>query len=1763
MTIRHGSPALLLFVGLACFSPTSLIAQPAGPTCTAMASVPSIARAEGLSELVGDYIVQCTGGSAGTTYNLNWQVYLNTAITSQLLPGSATLTEALLIVDELVPTSGVPCLDSDTTSPCGAGMTNTYRGTKAAENSISWTNIPFVAPGAGTRVFRFTNIRVNASQVSPGPISMLVSASGPASLPLSNPVQTVAFVQAGLSLDVRNCNNTGSPDASLTAMHQCSSVNATQSGDPTAAVDLSSAGRLPGSQFTIRFREGFANAFKPQAALGQTASVPGTIYSSESGFANTARLGLYTGMATSGTRLIVRFANIPAGVKLQVGTGNTWGTSSATVALVSTDASGASPTGLSVVPASSTGNKCSLDTTRSFAAADIPVYPDGSAMAVWEVMASNPNAMETVAIPVIVSYTSNPVLNLPALGASTLSGTLAPLSTVAVASNSAPVPRFADGAAVASAFSVVACSSQRYALQTSVIPVGAGTITANPSSTDGKYDSGTAVQLTATANADYAFSNWTGDAPSGMNPVTLTMNSAKSATANFSCLYGLSAGAASFDTAGGNLGVPVTTGASCPWFASSPVNWITVILGASGMGSGSAVLHIEQNSSGQPRSATVLVGGQPLTVAQAGLGCSTSVAPGNAFLPSAAGSGSALVTATASDCPWTASSGSSWLTASGGGNGSGTLNYNVTANTSTSSRTATISVGGQTITVVQAGNAPCTYSLSQASQAFGSAVGAGSLTIAAPGGCAWTAVSAVPWITVTSGATGTGTSAVRFAVDQNPFAGARTGGLTIGGQTFAIFQSGATSAVSCTASSTPNVVAAEGRTEPVSDIVLHCSGINVPLNADVSLTLNTNVTNTSTAGITDARLLVNESDPISAQLLGYNVLVWRGVTLPAGTATLRVSNVRADASRLTGTDSSITGQLTVNANVPVLTGNSLLTLGSVRQFLTFNRGVSAAASRTFLPVMYQEAVANAFQASTPDRPATRLRLRLTGIPANALVYAPVYPLEGSNRAQLLSADSNGNGGGTIPGVPMAGGFYQPLSPVGGAATATWQVLSGDPLKLELLTFSVLIDGASAEDLSQITVSGSFAPVSDIGVASATAPVPRYLDASASQHLVYLRMSVGMAASPAPKVPGVLPREPVIAGTNVTFVYEVTNDTADETAPNVQVRSYLPSGLTLVSCTRDDGGSCAGGGGMVQLDYGALAPGEKRRATVVASVAAGTPSGALIENSASASSSLSAADVGAATAAVSFVVFNGTLLATNPPGLNLVVDGVSQAITWQGFQWTPGSAHAVSVPTPQPGGTGMKYVFTNWSDGGAQNPRAITADTNGSYTANFAIRYLLTLTTSAQGSVTPSPASADLFFDTGTSVQLTASPAPGCTFTSWGGHLTGSANPATVIMNGAKTVTAAFDCGGAAANALRFVPVAPCRAADTRLGSGAVQGGMSHDFALRSVCGVPSNAQAYSLNVTVVPAGPLGYLTMWPAGQAMPTVSTLNSLDGRIRANAAIVPAGSSGAISVFASAITDVILDINGYFVPATEPTALAFYPVTPCRVFDTRVGTGPLGGPSVEGGKSRDFLIPGVCGIPATAKAYSFNFTAVPPGPLGYLTVWPAGSTMPTVSTLNAPTGLITPNAAIVPAGTNGAISVFASASTDVLADVNGYFAPPGSGGLSLYAVTPCRAGDTRLTQSSPVTGVKDFAISASSCGLPATAKAYSFNVTAVPPGPLGYLTIWPAGSTMPVASALNALDGSITANAAIVPAANGSVSVFVSAPSHVVLDANGYFAP
>jgi len=249
--------------------------------------------------------------------------------------------------------------------------------------------------------------------------------------------------------------------------------------------------------------------------------------------------------------------------------------------------------------------------------------------------------------------------------------------------------------------------------------------------------------------------------------------------------------------------------------------------------------------------------------------------------------------------------------------------------------------------------------------------------------------------------------------------------------------------------------------------------------------------------------------------------------------------------------------------------------------------------------------------------------------------------------------------------------------------------------------------------------------------------------------------------------------------------------------------------------------------------------------------------------------------------------------------------------------------------------------------------------------------------------------------------------------------------------------------------LAFYPLPPCRVLDTRnptgtFGGPAITGGTSRGFPFQlSSCGIPAAAKVYSINVTVVPSGFLGYVTAYPQGQPQPNTSTLNSLDGTVLANHAIVAAGApNGGVSFYANNTTNLVVDVDGYFAPPGTG-GLNFYIVPPCRIVDTRFGTGSLGGPSINSGTMRSFPLPtSACGLPSTAGAYSLNVTAVPAGFLGYITAFPTGATQPNASTLNDSKGIVVANAAIIPAGVSGAVSIYVMNQTNIILDTNGYFA-------------------------------------------------------------------------------------------------------------------------
>jgi Putative binding domain, N-terminal len=250
------------------------------------------------------------------------------------------------------------------------------------------------------------------------------------------------------------------------------------------------------------------------------------------------------------------------------------------------------------------------------------------------------------------------------------------------------------------------------------------------------------------------------------------------------CAFSIAPTSGSVPAAGGTGSVAVTTAPDCAWTATSGASWITVTAGASGTGNGT-VQYSAAATAGGPRSGTLTIAGQSFTVSQ-GSGCTFSIAPTSASPPAGGSTGSVAVTA-AAGCAWTATSGAPWLTVTSGGSGTGngTVNWTAAANSGTA-RSAALTIGGQAFTVNQASG--CSFVLNPTSRSAKANGDSDKFDVTAGAGCLWTATSNQSWITITSGASGSGNGTVSYTVDKNTTNVARSGTITAAGQTFTVNQ---------------------------------------------------------------------------------------------------------------------------------------------------------------------------------------------------------------------------------------------------------------------------------------------------------------------------------------------------------------------------------------------------------------------------------------------------------------------------------------------------------------------------------------------------------------------------------------------------------------------------------------------------------------------------------------------------------------------------------------------------------------------------------------------------------------------------------------------------------------------------------------------------------------------------------------------------------------------------------------------------------------
>ena len=367
---------------------------------------------------------------------------------------------------------------------------------------------------------------------------------------------------------------------------------------------------------------------------------------------------------------------------------------------------------------------------------------------------------------------------------------------------------------------------------------------------------------------------------------------------------------------------------------------------------------------------------------------------------------------------------------------------------------------------------------------------------------------------------------------------------------------------------------------------------------------------------------------------------------------------------------------------------------------------------------------------------------------------------------------------------------------------------------------------------------------------------------------------------------------------------------------------------------------------------------------------------------------------------------------------------------------------------------------------------------------------------------------------------------------------------------------------------RYVPMTPVRILDTRL---TTQVGAQSAITLpvAGTLGVPADASAVSLNVTVTNTRAPGYVTVWPSGGTRPVVSNLNFVGGQDVANLVTVKVGTGGTVSLFNSSGTpvDLVVDLGGYYALGAPTAGGGTVTVTPTRVLDTRIG---LGGPRAiaSGGDLALKVTGGV--VPADAVAVLLNLTVAGPTWPGWVAAYPAGVAAPIVSNVNFVAGENRANLALVKVGAGGVVNIRngSAAATDVVADIMGYITGSGAAGAFRAADQPVRILDTRIGNGrfGPIPANQEVKLQVTGRGGVPTSgvTAVILNVTVTDCSWLGYISAYTSGISWPGTSNLNYVIGTTAPNQVVVAVGADGAVILHNASSggsvQLIADIEGY---
>ncbi len=329
----------------------------------------------------------------------------------------------------------------------------------------------------------------------------------------------------------------------------------------------------------------------------------------------------------------------------------------------------------------------------------------------------------------------------------------------------------------------------------------------------------------------------------------------------------------------------------------------------------------------------------------------------------------------------------------------------------------------------------------------------------------------------------------------------------------------------------------------------------------------------------------------------------------------------------------------------------------------------------------------------------------------------------------------------------------------------------------------------------------------------------------------------------------------------------------------------------------------------------------------------------------------------------------------------------------------------------------------------------------------------------------------------------------------------------------------------------------------------------------------SGVGAVSISVTSTQSQGAGFVTVSPCGSTN-TVSSLNFQAASDRANAVVTPVSATGTVCFTSSVATDLLVDLNGWF-----KSSAAFNPVSPTRVFDTRAGSPPyvrhVAKAKVGPGAPLEVQLTDLPGlVPGSGVGVvSMNVTSTQSQSDGFVTVSPC-TTADAVSSVNFQGGDDVANLVLARVSAAGTVCFNASTPTDLIVDINGWFAAPSG----FTSVNPARVADTRAGTAAlrdvPKTRlVPGATLTVKLTDLPGLVPAtgvgaVALNVTSTRSTGDGYLTVSPCGSTN-VVSNVNFQSGLDRANAVLTPVSTaGTICVTASQPTDVIIDVSGWFS-